>query len=274
MRVVVLFVSLTLAAAAAGASPKTDKVIENVRLPTASRWRSTATRFLARARWRSARRARCSSALASAAVRFTRSAARPATRTKPTVRVIADNLNTPNGVAFHDGALYVAEINRLLRFDDIEASLDNVPQPKVVRDDLPKDGHHGWRYIAFGPDDKLYFPIGAPCNVCNEPKYAMITRMNADGSGQEVFARGVRNTVGFTWHPSRSSSGSPTTAATGSAKMRRHASSTSRRAPGSISASRTATARTSRIPSSASSATAARSRRRRSCSARTSRRSV
>ena len=80
-------------------------------------------------------------------------------------------------------------------------SLDSVPQPKVVRDDLPKDGHHGWRYIAFGPDGKLYVPIGAPCNVCNEPKYASITRMNADGSGQEVFARGVRNTVGFTWHP-------------------------------------------------------------------------
>jgi glucose/arabinose dehydrogenase len=71
----------------------------------------------------------------------------------------------------------------------------------VVRDDLPKDRHHGWRYIAFGPDGKLYVPIGAPCNICNEPKYAVMTRMNPDGSDYEVFARGIRNTVGFTWHP-------------------------------------------------------------------------
>jgi glucose/arabinose dehydrogenase len=120
---------------------------------------------------------------------------------KPIVRVIAEKLNMPNGVAFRDAALYVAETNRILRYDDIEASLEQVPAPKVVRDDLPKDRHHGWRYIAFGPDGKLYVPIGAPCNVCSEPKYASITRMNADGSAHEVFARGVRNTVGFTWHP-------------------------------------------------------------------------
>ena len=120
---------------------------------------------------------------------------------KPVVRVIADGLNMPNGVAFHEGALYVAEISRILRYDAIEDSLDRIAPPKVVRDDLPKDRHHGWRYIAFGPDGKLYVPIGAPCNVCNEPGYAVITRMNADGTGQEVFARGIRNTVGFTWHP-------------------------------------------------------------------------
>ncbi|MFO7304914.1 MAG: PQQ-dependent sugar dehydrogenase [Gammaproteobacteria bacterium] len=120
---------------------------------------------------------------------------------KPIVRVIARGLNMPNGVAFRDGALYVAEIHRILRFDRIEDALDDPPQPTVVRDDLPKDRHHGWRYIAFGPDGKLYVPIGAPCNVCNESGYAVITRMNPDGTGQEVFARGVRNTVGFTWHP-------------------------------------------------------------------------
>jgi glucose/arabinose dehydrogenase len=70
-----------------------------------------------------------------------------------------------------------------------------------VRDDLPRDGHHGARYIAFGPDGKLYVGIGAPCNVCDEPNYGLILRMNADGTDREVFARGVRNTVGLAWHP-------------------------------------------------------------------------
>ena len=152
-----------------------------------------------RAPWRSVRKALCSSALAARPVYSVSGA--PGTGLKPTVRVIADKLNMPNGVAFRDGSLYVAEVNRILRYDGIESSLGNVPAPKVVRDDLPKDRHHGWKYIAFGPDGKLYVPIGAPCNVCNEPKYASITRMNADGSGHEVFARGIRNTVGFTWHP-------------------------------------------------------------------------
>jgi glucose/arabinose dehydrogenase len=125
----------------------------------------------------------------------------PGSGKAPDVRVIAERLNMPNGVAFRDGALYVAEISRILRFDSIESSLDQIEPPKVVREALPKDRHHGWKYIAFGPDGKLYVPIGAPCNVCNEPNYAVITRMNADGTGHEVFARGVRNTVGFTWHP-------------------------------------------------------------------------
>lgn len=104
---------------------------------------------------------------------------------KPVVRVIADRLNQPNGVAFRDGALYVAEVSRITRYDGIEGLLDKVPAPKVVRDDLPKDGHHGWKYIAFGPDGKLYVPIGAPCNVCDNPGYAVITRMNPDGSDHE-----------------------------------------------------------------------------------------
>jgi glucose/arabinose dehydrogenase len=125
----------------------------------------------------------------------------PGTGLKPTVRTIASKLNMPNGVAFRDGSLYVAEINRILRYDNIESSLTHVPEPKVVRDDLPKDRHHGWKYIAFGPDGKLYVPIGAPCNICNEPKYANINRMNADGSNFEVFAHGIRNSVGLTWHP-------------------------------------------------------------------------
>ena len=125
----------------------------------------------------------------------------PGSGLKPTVRIIARSLNVPNGVAFRDNALYVAEIHRILRFDDIESNLERLPPPKVVRDDLPRDHHHGMRYIAFGPDGKLYVPIGAPCNVCNEPRYGLITRMNPDGTGQEIFARGVRNSVGLTWHP-------------------------------------------------------------------------
>jgi len=117
------------------------------------------------------------------------------------VRVIAERLNMPNGVAFRAGSLYVAEVNRILRYDAIEQDLDAPPAPVVVRDDFPRDRHHGWKYIAFGPDDRLYVSIGAPCNVCDQDGYAVITRMNPDGSDREVFARGVRNTVGFTWHP-------------------------------------------------------------------------
>jgi len=117
--------------------------------------------------------------------------------------VIAERLNMPNGVAVKDGALYVAEINRVLRYDDIEARLKNPPQPVVVNDRLPRDRQHGWKFIAFGPDGDLYVPVGAPCNIC-EPdadRYAALMRMKPDGSNLEVFARGIRNTVGFDWHP-------------------------------------------------------------------------
>jgi len=116
---------------------------------------------------------------------------------------IAKGLNAPNGVAFRDGALYVAETSRVLRYDNIEDKLANPPKPIVVSDAFPNDRHHGWRFIAFGPDDKLYVPVGAPCNSC-EPdpdRYAVIMRMNPDGSGMETFARGIRNSVGFDWHP-------------------------------------------------------------------------
>lgn len=118
------------------------------------------------------------------------------------VYTVASGLETPNGVAVRDGALYVAEISRVLRYDDIEARLDDPPEPAVVTDAFPEDGHHGWKYIAFGPDDRLYVPVGAPCNVCDEgDPYAAIHRMAADGSEREIVARGVRNTVGFDWHP-------------------------------------------------------------------------
>jgi len=119
------------------------------------------------------------------------------------VYTIASGLDSPNGVAFKNGALYVAEINRVLRFDNIESRLANPPKPVVVNDSFPREGHHGWKFIRFGPDGRLYVPVGAPCNVCEskDPRFASIMRMNPDGSGLEIFASGVRNTVGFDWHP-------------------------------------------------------------------------
>jgi glucose/arabinose dehydrogenase len=118
------------------------------------------------------------------------------------VYTVDAGLNTPNGVALHEGDLYVAEISRILRYDDIEANLASPPEPTVVVDGLPEETHHGWKYIAFGPDGKLYVPVGAPCNICNpDPPFATILRMNPDGTEREVVARGVRNSVGFDWHP-------------------------------------------------------------------------
>ncbi len=118
------------------------------------------------------------------------------------VITIAQGLNTPNGVAFRNGSLYVAEISRILRFDKIEENLDNPAKPVVVTDKFPDKTHHGWKYIAFGPDGKMYVPVGAPCNVCEADSiFSTITRMNPDGSNIEIYAKGVRNTVGFAWHP-------------------------------------------------------------------------
>lgn len=122
-----------------------------------------------------------------------------------TVYTIASGLRLPNGVAWKDGSLYVAEVSKIHRFDNIDEQLANPPSPVLVADDFPTEGHHGWKYIDFGPDGKLYVPVGAPCNICNEavenPVFASITRMDADGSNREIIAHGVRNTVGFTWHP-------------------------------------------------------------------------
>ncbi|HEU5360896.1 MAG TPA: PQQ-dependent sugar dehydrogenase, partial [Candidatus Deferrimicrobiaceae bacterium] len=120
------------------------------------------------------------------------------------VFVIAQGLTMPNGVAFRDGALYVAEVNRVIRFDGIESRLADPGTPVVVNDGFPRDTHHGWKFIAFGPDGMLYIPVGAPCNVCerDDPRYASILRMRPDGTGLAIFAQGVRNTVGFDWDPS------------------------------------------------------------------------
>lgn len=117
------------------------------------------------------------------------------------VITLAEGLNMPNGIALRDGNLYVAAVNSILRYDGVEARLDNPPKPVVVTAALPKDRQHGWRYLAFGPDGKLYVAVGAPCNICDESGHAELRRLNPDGSNLEVFARGIRNTVGFTWHP-------------------------------------------------------------------------
>ena len=118
------------------------------------------------------------------------------------VSVIAEGMNSPNGVPFRNGSLYVAEINRVLRYDNIENRLGKPPAPVIVNDKLPRDLHHGWKFIRFGPDGRLYVPVGAPCNICEpgEP-YASILRFSETGDSWEVFARGVRNSVGFDWHP-------------------------------------------------------------------------
>jgi glucose/arabinose dehydrogenase len=124
------------------------------------------------------------------------------------VRTLAEGLNRPNGVAFRGGALFVAEVSRILRYDGVEGRLDDPPAPAVVYDGFPTERHHGWKYIAFGPDSLLYVPVGAPCNICAPGlPFASITRLRldstgrADSAGPEVFASGVRNSVGFAWHP-------------------------------------------------------------------------
>jgi glucose/arabinose dehydrogenase len=119
------------------------------------------------------------------------------------VVLIASGLNMPNGVAVRDGDLYVAEIHRVIKFERIEENLEDPPAPVVVNDTFPEDEWHGWKFIRFGPDGKLYVPVGAPCNACESPGplYASITRMDPNGSNLEVFARGIRNTVGFDWQP-------------------------------------------------------------------------
>jgi glucose/arabinose dehydrogenase len=119
------------------------------------------------------------------------------------VHVLARGLNQPSGVAFRDGALYVAAVNRVLRWRDVARNLAQPPEPEVVSDAFPSDAHHGWKFIAFGPDGRLYVPVGAPCNICPPPGplHATITRLDVAGGRPEVVARGVRNTVGFDFQP-------------------------------------------------------------------------
>ncbi len=119
------------------------------------------------------------------------------------VYTLAKDLEMPLGVAYRDGALYVSAVSRILRFDDIDRHLADPPAPRIVTDGLPPEEHHGGRFLRFGPDGLLYVPVGAPCNVCepDQSRYANLGRMRPDGSGLEVVARGIRNTVGFDWSP-------------------------------------------------------------------------
>jgi glucose/arabinose dehydrogenase len=121
---------------------------------------------------------------------------------KREVKTIYSGLYRPHGLAFKDGTLYIAELSRISKVEKIEDNLDNPPKPVVIYDDLPKDEAHGWKFLTIGPDDKLYFQIGAPCNICMpSPAHAQIRRINLDGSGAEVVARGIRQIVGMDWHP-------------------------------------------------------------------------
>ena len=119
------------------------------------------------------------------------------------VVTIAANLDAPIGVAYLNGALYVSEISRLVRFDDIDQTFDKSPTYQVVNTGLPNDKWHGEKIVKVGPEGKLYIPVGAPCNVCNKESdiHSKIYRMNPDGSQREEVARGIRNSVGFAWHP-------------------------------------------------------------------------
>jgi len=121
---------------------------------------------------------------------------------KRELKTLLEKQMLPNGIEFHKGALYVATPKEVTRYDDVESKLDGLGEGKLITKDLPGDVPHGWKFIKVGPDGKLYLPVGAPCNIC-EPsdQHAQIRRMNLDGSGMEVVARGVRNTVGFDFHP-------------------------------------------------------------------------
>lgn len=116
--------------------------------------------------------------------------------------VISEELDTPNGVAYKDGDLYVAEVSKILKFENILETYADKPGSKIIFDGLPSDSHHGWKYIAFGPDDQLYIPVGAPCNNCEDTgRYARINSLDLSTNTLEVVATGVRNTVGFDWNP-------------------------------------------------------------------------
>ena len=121
---------------------------------------------------------------------------------KRDVKVLVSGLYRPNGLAIKDGTLYIAELSKISKIEKVEDNLDKSPKPVEIYSDLPKDEAHGWKFIGIGPDNKLYIPIGQPCNNCLPPDtHAQIRRINLDGSGMEVIAKGVRNTVGFDWHP-------------------------------------------------------------------------
>ena len=121
------------------------------------------------------------------------------------VIIIDRDLTMPTGIAIRDGDLYVGAVNKLLVYRDIDQTLKSNPEPFTLYDELPKETHHGWKYLGFSPEDNLFFNVGAPCNVCQEenPWFATIMSLDLDREPlqPEIFASGVRNTVGFAWHP-------------------------------------------------------------------------
>lgn len=118
-------------------------------------------------------------------------------------RIIANGLKSPSGIAYYDGALYVIALNRISRFDQIENNLDRINEPIIIYENLPKESFHSTRYMAVGPDNLLYVTVGAPCDACeaDSMQYALIARLNPNGSNFEVYAQGVRNSLGLDWHP-------------------------------------------------------------------------
>jgi glucose/arabinose dehydrogenase len=120
-----------------------------------------------------------------------------------THRVLAQGLRQPNGLAVRDGNLYVVAINDVFRYDGVERNTNAQPVNLTAAFDLPKEEHHGWKFAAFGPDGRLYLNIGVPCNICeyNRDTHALIVSFNPDGSGRRLEAKGIRNSVGFDWHP-------------------------------------------------------------------------
>ncbi len=121
---------------------------------------------------------------------------------KTELKTVAEGLYRPNGLAYRNGTLYIAELSQISKIDNVEANLDKPPKPTVIYKDLPKDEAHGWKFIAIGPDNKLYLEVGQPGNnVLNDDAHGQIRRINLDGSGMEVVARGVRHSVGFDWNP-------------------------------------------------------------------------
>jgi glucose/arabinose dehydrogenase len=121
---------------------------------------------------------------------------------KHEAKVLVSGLYRPNGVAFKDGTLYIAELSQISKIDNVEDKLDSSPKPVVIYNDLPKDEAHGWKFLAIGPDNKLYVEVGQPGNnVLHDKDHGQLRRLNLDGSGAEVIAFGVRHSVGFDWNP-------------------------------------------------------------------------
>jgi glucose/arabinose dehydrogenase len=125
------------------------------------------------------------------------------TEIQPTVVELFRDLTSPSGLTVHNGDLYIGAVSRIIQVPDIDANLTPNPAHRVITESLPDKTHHGWKYLKFGPDGKLYVPVGAPCNVClsDDPRFASILQMDPATGSTKIWAHGIRNTVGFDWHP-------------------------------------------------------------------------